>query len=243
MILKNTTLLLSLAVLFSCQATHKSTSMETLTKQQEDWQPLFDGKTTTGWRTYGKQTMGKAWTVENGTLYLDAASKKDWQTEEGGDIVTEQSFDNFHLKLEWKIAPNGNSGIILFVQEDPALYPYPWSTGPEIQVLDNASHPDAKIQKHRAGDLYDLIACSPETVKLAGQWNQVEIISQNSQLTMKLNGTQVLATTLWDDTWKGLIAKSKFAQMPGFGMFKSGKIALQDHGDDVWYRNILIKRL
>ncbi|WP_232058278.1 3-keto-disaccharide hydrolase [Nibribacter ruber] len=212
-------------------------------KQHEEWQLLFDGKTTTGWHTYGEKTIGKAWKVEDGTLRLDASSKKDWQTAEGGDIVTDQSFDNFHLKMEWKIAPNGNSGIILFVQEDSALYPYPWSTGPEIQVLDNAGHPDAKIQKHRAGDLYDLIASSPETVKPAGQWNQVEIISQNSQLTVTLNGTQVVATTLWDDAWKQLIAKSKFAQMPGFGMFQSGKIALQDHGDDVWYRHIMIKRL
>jgi hypothetical protein len=129
------------------------------------------------------------------------------------------------------------------VQEDPAKYAYAWQTGPEMQVLDNAGHPDAKIEKHRAGDLYDLVASSPETVKPAGEWNEIEIISNNGQLEFYQNGAKVLSTRMWDESWKKLIAGSKFRDMPGFGTFKSGKIALQDHGDDVWYRNIRIKRL
>ncbi|WP_227006199.1 3-keto-disaccharide hydrolase [Rufibacter latericius] len=207
------------------------------------FRPLFDGKTTTGWHTYGKTTVGKAWIVENGTLHLDAAHKQNWQPGDGGDIVTEESFDNFHLKLDWKIATNGNSGIILFVQDDATKYPNTWNTGPEVQVLDNNGHPDAKIHKHRAGDLYDLIASSPETVKTAGEWNQVEIISNKGRLEIIQNETKVVSTTLWDDNWKKMIAGSKFKDMAGFGAFKSGKIALQDHGDAVWYRNIMIKRL
>ena len=210
---------------------------------EEGWEYLFDGKTTQGWHTYGKDSIGKAWKVEDGMLHLDASSKKDWQTSEGGDIVTEQSFDNFHLKLDWRIANDGNSGIMLYVQEDPAKYEYAWQTGPEMQVQDNAGHPDAKIEKHRAGDLYDLIASSPETVKPAGEWNEVEIISDKGKLEFHLNGEKVVSTTMWNDNWKAMIAGSKFKDMPGFGTFKSGKIALQDHGDDVWYRNIRIKRL
>ncbi|MBA9079721.1 MULTISPECIES: 3-keto-disaccharide hydrolase [Rufibacter] len=234
---------LSLAVLGACQSS-QNTSMPTAQNSAKGgWQPLFDGKTTNGWHSYGKATIGKAWKVEDGALHLDAAAKKDWQTAEGGDIVSEQSFDNFHLKMDWKIAPKGNSGIILFVQDDPAKYKYVWHTGPEIQVLDNDGHPDAKIHKHRAGDLYDLIASSPETVKPAGEWNHVEIISQNNQLKVLQNGQQVLSTTMWDDNWRSMIAGSKFAKMEGFGAFKSGKIALQDHGDDVWFKNIMIKRL
>src|SRR5687767_5457499 len=89
--------------------TTDSTS-KTTTTTADGWTPLFDGKTTAGWHTYGKQTIGKAWKVEDGTMRLDAASKKDWQTAEGGDIVTDREFENFHLKLDWKIAPNGNSG-------------------------------------------------------------------------------------------------------------------------------------
>ncbi|MBC3539071.1 DUF1080 domain-containing protein [Rufibacter sp. H-1] len=207
------------------------------------FKPLFDGKTTTGWHTYGQTAAGKAWKVDNGTLHLDAANKQNWQKGDGGDLVTQESYDNFHLKLDWKIAAKGNSGIILFVQDDAAKYPNTWNTGPEVQVLDNNGHPDAKIHKHRAGDLYDLIASSPETVKPAGEWNQVEIISNKGQLEIIQNGVKVVATTLWDDNWKKMVAGSKFKDMADFGAFKSGKIALQDHGDDVWYRNILIKRL
>jgi uncharacterized protein YaiE (UPF0345 family) len=247
MTLRNVLPVFCLAALFACQTASTSPSMTTSANSAQGrkagWQKLFDGKTTKGWHTYGQASVGKAWTVDDGALHLDASNKKDWQTSDGGDIVTEESFDNFHLKLDWKIAAKGNSGIILFVQEEPAKYKYTWHTGPEIQVLDNNGHPDAKIHKHRAGDLYDLIASSPETVKPVGEWNQVEIISNNGQLEVIQNGQEVLSTTLWDDNWRTMIAGSKFAKMQGFGAFKSGKIALQDHGDNVWYRNIQIKRL
>ena len=223
-------------------ATTDSTSTTTTTTA-DGWTPLFDGKTTAGWHTYGKQTIGKAWKVEDGTLRLDAASKKDWQTAEGGDIVTDREFENFHLKLDWKIAPNGNSGIMFYINEDEAKYPYPWHTGPEMQVLDNAGHPDAKIIKHRAGDLYDLISVSQETVKAAGEWNTAEILADKGSLRFVLNGTEVLNTTMWNDEWRTMIANSKFKDMPAFGTYKKGKIALQDHGDNVWFKNIMIKEL
>ncbi len=219
------------------------TPATTSTNQSQDWQPLFDGKTTAGWHTYGKQTIGKAWKVEDGLLRLDAASKKDWKTAEGGDIVTEKEYENFHLKLDWKIAPNGNSGVIFYVHEDAAKYKDTYESGPEMQVLDNAGHPDAKIIKHRAGDLYDLISVSKETVKPAGEWNTAEIIANNGLLRFFLNGTETVTTSMWDDAWRTMIAGSKFKAMPGFGTFKRGKIALQDHGDNVWYRNIMIREL
>jgi hypothetical protein len=112
-----------------------------------------------------------------------------------------------------------------------------------MQVLDNAGHRDAKIIKHRAGDLYDLISSSSEPVKPAGEWNQVEIVSNQGKLDFTLNGTKVVSTTLWDDNWKKMVAGSKFKTMSDFGTFKKGKIALQDHGDAVCYRNIMIKKL
>lgn len=242
--------LLAATVLGSC-ATSKTTTMadnsttaNVLTNQEkrDGWQLLFDGTTTTGWHTYGKTGIGKAWKAEDGTLRLDAASKKDWQTAEGGDIVTDKEYENFDLRLEWKIAPNGNSGIMFYVKEEPQ-YQYPWQTGPEIQVLDNDGHPDAKIAKHRAGDLYDLIAVSKETVKPVGEWNSVRIVSNKGKLDGYLNGEHVLNTTMWDDAWRQMIAGSKFKDMPGFGKFQSGKISLQDHGDNVWFRNIKIKTL
>lgn len=208
----------------------------------EEWIPLFDGQTFNGWSKYGGGEVGKAWKIENGEIYLDAANKDGWQTGDGGDIVTDEEFENFHFKYEWKIAPNGNSGVIFLVHESPE-YQYPWQTGPEMQVLDNEGHPDAKIISHRAGDLYDLIVSSEETVKPAGEWNQAEIKIDQGKLDFYLNGVNVVSTQLFTPEWEALIAKSKFKDMPGFGKYKKGKISLQDHGDVVHFRNLMIKKL
>jgi hypothetical protein len=128
------------------------------------------------------------------------------------------------------------------VNESPK-YDYDYYTGPEMQVLDNDKHDDGKIPKHRAGDLYDLISGHPETVKPVGEWNTAEIIKKNDDLELKLNGTSIVKTKLWDAAWKKLVAGSKFKQWPDFGTFKSGRFALQDHGHKVWYRNIKLLKL
>lgn len=207
---------------------------------QKGFKPLFDGKTTAGWHSYGKNAAGAGWKVEDGVLHFDPETAKNNQ---GGDLITNAEFENFHLKLEWKVAPNSNSGIIFYVNENIEKYPNTYSTGLEMQVLDNDGHPDGKITKHRAGDLYDLIQSKSEPVKKVGEWNSAEILSKKGKLTLILNGVVVVETVLWDDNFKKLIAGSKFATWPNFGTFKKGKIALQDHGDKVWYRDIVIKEL
>lgn len=208
-----------------------------------EWMSFFDGKTTKGWHEYGGGPVGSAWKVADGTLSLDTTEQENGKIKNGGDIVTDEEFENFDLKLEWKISKAGNSGIMFCVHEDKSKYKYPYETGPEMQVLDNDGHPDGKIHKHRAGDLYDLIACSKETVKPVGEWNQVEIKLLNGKLDFFLNGEKVVSTTMWDDNWNKLVANSKFKTMPGFAKFKTGRIDLQDHDCAVWYRNIMIKRL
>ena len=224
------------AVLFTGCGAGKNSMSSTSGK---GWQKLFDGKTTAGWHTYNKTTVGAKWKVQDGALFLDAANKT---RGEGGDLVTNEEFTNYHLKLEWKIAKNGNSGIIFNVKEDPK-YNATYTTGPEMQVIDNDGHPDAKNIKHRAGDLYDMVKSRVENTKPVGEWNTAEIILNNGMLELKQNGESVVKTTMWDDNWKQLIAGSKFKTWPAFGIHKTGKIALQDHGDNVWYRNISIKRL
>ena len=213
------------------------TSVFSYSQSNNGWISLFDGKTTKGWHKYGSTTVGSVWKVSNGTLYLDTSVAN------GGDIVTNEEFENFDLKLEWKISPGGNSGILFNVHEEPAKYKYTYVTGPEMQVLDNERNEDGKNYKHHAGDLYDLIACSKETVKPVGEWNQVEIKLLNGKLDFYFNGENVVSTTMWDDNWNKLVAGSKFKTMPGFAKFKKGRIALQDHGFPVWYRNIMIKKL
>lgn len=243
---KNILIAGSSVLLFACNnasnnQTPKSSAMaeNMLSKEEkkEGWELLFDGTTTNRWHKYGNKPVGKAWQVSDGNLYLDGTKK-----EEGGDIVTDKEYDNFDLKYDWKIDVNGNSGVIFYVHED-AKYQWPWHTGPEMQVLDNNGHPDAKIIKHRAGDLYDLISSSKETVKPALQWNQAEIKCVNGKLDLYLNGENIVSTTMWDENWKKLVAGSKFKNMPDFAAYKKGKIGLQDHGNTVWFRNIKIRRL
>lgn len=221
-----------------------ASEVNTLTDQErsEGWISLFDGKSKAGWHIWHGKSEGSAWKVEDGALHLDPREMKEWQTVGGGDIVTDFAFSNFHFSVEWKVADSGNSGIIYLVQEDP-VYEHTWHTGPEMQVLDNNGHPDAKITKHRAGDLYDLVSVSRETVKKAGEWNKAEVMFNNGALDLFLNGEKVVSTRLDDENWKKMKAASKFSDKPGFGAFKSGHIALQDHGNKVWFRNIRIRPL
>ncbi|MGZ8518279.1 MAG: 3-keto-disaccharide hydrolase [Chitinophagaceae bacterium] len=224
--------------------TTRSPAMNTLTnKEKKDgWELMFDGVSTRGWHKYGNKPVGKAWKVADGMLFLDTADKKNWQKDDAGDIVSDSEYDNFHLKYDWRVAVNGNSGVIFYAQED-SKYTWPWETGPEMQVLDNNGHPDAKIIKHRAGDLYDLVSSSKETVKPAMEWNTAEIKSLNGKLDLYLNGENIVSTMLWDENWKNLVAGSKFKSSSDFGKYQKGKIGLQDHGDNVWFRNIKIRRL
>ncbi len=161
----------------------------------DGWKLLFDGKTSTGWHTYNKKTFGPAWKVVDGTLFCDTTYHV--PKGEEGDICTDEVYENFDLKYEWKISKNGNSGVMFLVQESPK-YEAPYLTGPEMQVLDNDGHPDGKIHKHRAGDLYDLIASSSEPVRPVGEWNEAEIKLDHGHLTLYLNGVQVVSTTMWD---------------------------------------------
>lgn len=206
-------------------------------EEKEGWKLLFDGKSTQGWRNFNSTSIGSAWKVSNGELYLDNSTK-----EGRGDIVSDGEYENYELMLEWKIDSCGNGGLMFNVVEDPK-YKTPWVTGPEMQILDNTCHPDARIIKHRAGDLYDLISSSKETVKPAGEWNQVRLVSNKANYEFWLNGTKVVTFKMHDAAWDEMVKKSKFASMPDFGKATKGHFALQDHGDKVWFRNIKIKEL
>ena len=212
--------------------------------KKDSWKLLFDGKTTSGWHTYGKDSIGKAWKVEDSVLHLDASQKNGWQTKDGGDIVTNDEFENFDLQLDWKISEGGNSGLMFYVKEDTSKYKYAWESGPEMQIADNEKNEDGKVYKSRAGDLYELFATtSQQHVKPAGEWNHVEIRSNKGKLDFYMNDAHVLDTTIHDSAWNKIIANTKFKDMPGFGTYTKGKIALQDHGADVWFKNIKIKEL
>ena len=132
---------------------------------------------------------------------------------------------------------------MIYVNEDTSKYQYAWNSGPEIQIADNDNE-DATVYKSQSGDVYELFPTnSQQYVKPAMQWNHVEIRCDNGKLDLYMNDHHVLDTTIWDEAWKKNITGSKFKDMPGFGTYKKGRIALQDHGADVWFRNIKIKEL
>jgi len=217
----------------------------------DGWRDLFDGKTLSGWRNYGGDANAvRKWRVQDGTLALvqDGVFPM-WDMIKsvvlggpGGDLVYyPKTFRNFELSLQWKISPGGNSGIFYLVKDETENVT--WRTGIEMQVLDNDGHADGKIHKHRAGDLYDLIAANPETVRPPGQWNDVLIRVKDNHIEHWLNGVKVVSVVRGSEEWNALVAASKFKDMPGYGKSEAGYIALQDHGDPVWYRNIRVREL
>ncbi len=234
-----------LAFSFNDDLAKKITPNNALTprEKREGFKLLFDGKSLENFRNFKKQTIGKDWIVNDEAICLNAHELKpgQWQAD-GGDLITKEKYANYELKVDWKVTPCANSGIIYNVQElDSAQYV--WHTGPEMQILDNSCHPDGKLEKHRTGDLYDLIKSSKETVKPVGEWNHVILRQQNGFVEQFLNGTKVVSVQIGSPYWNKLVAGSKFKSMPYFGKFKEGHIALQDHGNKIWFRNIKIKTL
>jgi hypothetical protein len=227
----------------STHTTGDSTATAPTETVQNGWVSLFDGKSLKGWHLYGNKTAPSVWKVVDGAITYDSSVKRLRGDKISNDLVSDGSYGNFHFKYDWKISKNGNSGLIFWVQEDSTKFKQTYHTGPEMQVLDNDGHPDGKINKHRAGNLYDLIAGTEGVVKPVGEWNQAEIISDHGKLVFILNGVTVLSTRFDDENWKQMIAGSKFKQWPAFGTVFNGHFALQDHGNDVWYRNIMVKSL
>ena len=219
----------------------------TLTSDEKNsgWKLLFDGESFEGWKRYRQDDIGDSWVIEDGAIKLNARKDENgkWYVEDRGDIMTKGEYENFELNLEWKISDCGNSGIMFSVNESEE-YGATYSTGPEMQILDNSCHPDARYPTHRAGDLYDMIECKYETVAPAGEWNRVRLIKNNGKVEHWLNGVKVVEYEMYNDTWNEMVAESKFKGWKGFGEYTKGHIALQDHGDaQVWFRNIKIREL
>lgn len=195
------------------------------------WKSLFDGKTTAGWRGYRSNTMPAGWQVIDGALT---------RVDSAGDIVTNDKYGDFELELEWKVVEGGNSGIFYRVSEDAD---YPWRTGLEMQVLDDARHPDGRSPLTSAGSLYAIYPAPRGVVRPAGEWNAVRIVVKGHHVEHWLNGTKVVVAELGSPDWIARVKRSKFATMPGYGRNDTGYIGLQDHGDRVAYRKIRIRTL
>jgi len=206
----------------------------------EGWTVLFNGKDLAGWRSYGEESAGSAWIVEDGALVLNVDDSTTEMT--GGDLITDGQFENFELELEWKISAGGNSGIFFGVQEI-AGQRVAYETGIEMQILDNDNHIDGKVPETRAGSCYALYAPAEDVVRPVGEYNQVRLIVRGANVEHWLNGQKIVGYTIGSEDWSDRVAASKFADWEYFGRFRKGHIALQDHTDRVWFRNIRIREL
>lgn len=227
--LKYLSLLLSLGAACS---TFAESAPNTLTdaEKKSGWKLLFDGKTTDGWRNYKQDEISDGWKVENGAIV--------WAKRRAGDIITEKKYGRFELSIEYKISKGGNSGVMFHVAETKGP---PWNTGPEIQVQDNINGHDPQ----KAGWLYQLYQPSGDTdaTRPPGQWNQLYIRINQDDCEVCMNGVRYYRFKLGDRKWNELVAKSKFARYEGFGNQGEGHICLQDHGNEVAYRNIKVREI
>lgn len=207
----------------------------------DGWMLLFDGETTNGWRGYNREDFpSHGWIVEDASLTCITGRP---DIDRAGTIIYDRKFLNFHMKLDWKMFERGNSGIFYLAQEIPRIGIA--QTGLEYQLLDNDRHPDAlqgNDGNRKAASLYDIIPAVPQNTNPPGELNNAVIIAYNGHVTHRQNGEDVVKVQLGTPKWDEMGEKSKF-NGEIFGKFVEGYIGLQDHGDDIWFRNIKIKPL
>jgi 3-keto-disaccharide hydrolase len=208
-------------------------AINTLTPEEKaaGWKLLFDGKSLAGWRGFKSPTPPEGWKAIDGLLVRESG---------GGDLMTVEQYGDFELRLDWRISEGGNSGIMFRVTPDGEET---WHSGPEMQVLDNTRHKDGANPLTSAGSNYALYAPVRDVTKPVGEWNTVRLIAKGNHVEHWLNDVKVVEYELFSPDWEKRVQASKFGEIPPYGRAKRGHIAIQDHGDRVWYRNIKIKPL
>lgn len=237
--------------------------LSAFTTDKDGYIVIFNGKDFTGWRGYGKDVVPGKWTIEDGAIKFNGTGGGEAQEADGGDLIFAHKFKNFELLLDWKVSKGGNSGIFYLAQEiettdkDGNVRTEPiYISSPEYQILDNANHPDAKMGKdnnRQSASLYDMIPAVPQNQKPFGEWNTTKIMVYKGTVVHGQNEENVVEYHLWTPQWTEMLQASKFSQEKWplayellnncGGPNREGYIGLQDHGDDVWYRNIRVKIL
>lgn len=216
------------------------TKHNTLTRneKQDGWILLFDGKTTEGWHGYLKDDIGEGWIVQDEALF-----GKGLGGDIGGDIISDKQYDNFILKMDWKISKGGNSGVFYHVIENKK-YSAPYFTAPEYQVLDDIGFPHPLKEWQKTGADYAMHnANEKKQLKSQGEWNTTKIVFDNGHVEHWLNGEKIVEFKAWSEDWQKRKSEGKWNKFPDYGIAKKGHFGLQDHGNEVWYRNIKVKEL
>ena len=226
----------------------------TFPKDKEGRYVIFDGKTFNGWRGYDRADVPGAWTIEDGAIKINGSGAGEAGASNGGDLIFAHKLGNFELEFEWKVGKGSNSGVFIMIQEVEGQPSY--ISAPEYQVLDNENHPDAKLGKdgnRKSSSLYDMIPAVPQNSKPFGEWNKAKIMVYKGTVVHGQNDENVLEYHLWTKQWTDMLQASKFSEDKwplAFELLNNcggdnheGFIGLQDHGDDVWFRNIRVKVL
>jgi hypothetical protein len=224
--------LLVLAVLLVGSAAAFYFHRSNVTDRSARWRPLFDGKSLAGWSALNGGAPGAGWQVQKHGVLTSLGHT--------GDLVTTAEFGDFELSLDWKVSKGANSGI--FYRIGPGDLDA-FQTAPEYQILDNQNAEDRHQPNHLAGSLYDLVAPFSDLTRPVGQWNKARIVVRGWNIEHWLNGQKILQVDLADANGKALIKNSKFADFENFAHYSRGRIALQDHGDVISFRNIKIREL
>ncbi len=246
--LNQAALILSTAILFSCNSSGSNekgtadTTAQTNEKKETVGaapESLFDGKSLAGWHGFNKTGEVKNWAIEDGAMVCLGAAKD----AHGGDVVSDKEYENFELTWDWKISKGGNSGVMYHVVEN-AKYQAPYETGPEYQVIDDIDFPDKLEDWQKAGADYGMYAANDKKkLKAVGDWNSSKIVFDKGHVEYWLNGEKVVEFQAWSDEWNKKKAEGKWKDYPDYGTAKKGRIALQDHGNKAFYKNIMIKEL
>ena len=235
-----TSLLFSLPLLANSGSENDKPSVLKLSEAEaeEGWELLFDGVSADQWRGYNMDTFpAQGWTIENGVLVFRPV-----EGESPGplDIITREKYSDFELSLDWMISEGGNSGIFHHVVEQPGIAIY-WS-GIEMQILDDNAYDNLNASQY-SGALYDMKPAVPQNTKPHGEWNSIKIVSDGPKMEYWQNGEKVVEFERWTAEWYEMVRGTKFECHPSFGNSPSGHIGLQDHGDEVKFRNIRIRRM
>lgn len=221
--------------LTACQPAETEDAMsQDATSAEAEWISLFDGENFEHWRGYKQEDMPEGWVVDEGAMYASAPGA-------GMDILTRETFTDFEFEFEWKVEEGGNSGVMWHVDE--AAGDYPWMTGPEYQLLDDAAFNDGQVNKNSAGSNYDVQAPSEAVTRPAMEWNEARIVVNGTHVEHWLNGLKVVEYEKGSEAHQAMVAESKWTGYENYGTTSTGHIAIQgDHGA-VWFRNLRIKRM
>lgn len=230
----------------SSSAAMESVSIEnTLSEAEkaEGWELLFDGETLNGWKRYNADSIGPLWIVQEGMIVCNGEGLGEGTKGIGGSLMTQKEYGNFELVVDWKITKGGNSGILYHIVEKPE-YEHDYNTGPEYQLIDDDGWDGKLTDAQKAGSNYDMYA-APADKKLnaVGEWNTTRIVYKDGHVEHYLNGGKTVEFDEGSDDFKDRYNKSKWTEYPGWNQSKSGHISLQDHGANVYFKNIKVKPL